>query len=93
MECYKRGDFEVQLQIDGIGGIKELAIAASMQDIASMSQSVVFFTTDDCEPDNAIDDAWLWDGCSSRLHNVPTEYKSWSVWDYCPEGESGCTLE
>lgn len=57
MDCYKRGDFEVQLQIDGIGGIKELAIAASIQELSSASHSVVLFTSDDCEPDNAIDSA------------------------------------
>jgi hypothetical protein len=92
MECYKRGDFEVQLQIDGIGGVKELALAAAISDVASASQYVVFFKTEDCDPDNVIDNAWLDSGCSSRLPNVPTDYKSWSVWDMCIT-EPGCTLE
>lgn len=92
MECYKRGDFEVQLQIDGIGGVKELALAAAISDVASASQYVVFFKTEDCDPDNVIDNAWLDMGCSSRLPNVPTDYKSWSVWDMCIT-EPGCTLE
>jgi hypothetical protein len=93
MECYKRGEFEVQLQIDGIGGVKELALAASIDDVASASQYVVFFKTEDCDPDNVIDNAWLDSGCSSRLPNVPTDYKSWSVWDMCATAEPGCSLE
>ncbi|EAT79448.1 hypothetical protein SNOG_13121 [Parastagonospora nodorum SN15] len=76
MECYKRGEFEVQLQIDGIGGIKELALAAAITDSKDASQYVVFFTTDDCNPDSVIDNAWLDKGCSSKLPNAPTEYKS-----------------
>jgi hypothetical protein len=92
MECYKRGDFEIELQINNIGGVKELAIAAAIKDTASASQYVVFFTTDDCNPDNVIDNAWLDDGCSSRLPKVPLDYKSWSVWDMCLT-EPGCSLE
>ncbi|KAH3942835.1 hypothetical protein HBI56_052210 [Parastagonospora nodorum] len=93
MECYKRGEFEVQLQIDGIGGIKELALAAAITDSKDASQYVVFFTTDDCNPDSVIDNAWLDKGCSSKLPNAPTEYKSWSVWDMCANSEPECSLE
>ncbi|KAH7346962.1 hypothetical protein BKA66DRAFT_433135, partial [Pyrenochaeta sp. MPI-SDFR-AT-0127] len=92
MECYKRGDFEVELQINNRGGMKEQAIAAAAKDTASASQYVVFFTTDDCNPDNVIDNAWLDYGCSSMLPNNPHDYKSWSVWDMCV-GEPGCSLE
>jgi hypothetical protein len=91
MECYKKGDFEIELQIAGIGGMKEQAIAAAAYDTASVSQIVAFFTSDDCNPDNAIDNAWLEDGCSSRLPVNPKDYKSWSVWDMCG-GEVGCSL-
>lgn len=92
MDCHKRGEFEVQLQIDGIGGMKEQAIAAMAKDENSMSQYVVFFSSDDCNPDNAIDNAWLDSGCSSMLPVDPHDYQSWSVWDMCLE-EPGCSLE
>jgi len=92
MECYKRGDFEIQLQIDGIGGMKEKAIAAMAGDAESASEYVVFFTSDDCNPDNVIDNAWLDSGCSSLLPNKPHDYQSWSVWDMCLD-EPGCSLE
>ena len=93
MECHLRGDFEVQLQIDGIGGWAEKAIAAQINDTASASQYVVFFTDEECNPDNVIDNAWLDNGCSSLLGNNPSDYKSWAVWDMCPEEEPGCSLE
>jgi hypothetical protein len=92
MDCYKRGDFEVELQIDGRGGMKEQAIAAMFNDTASASQYVVFFTVEDCNPDSVIDNAWLDYGCSSSLPNNPADYKSWSVWDMCT-GDVGCSLE
>jgi len=92
MECYKRGDFEVLKQLQHIGGMKEIAVAAGINDEVSASQYVVFFTGEDCNPDNVIDNAWLDEGCSSDLPNKPLDYKSWSVWDMCA-GEAGCTLE
>ncbi|KAH8711915.1 hypothetical protein GQ44DRAFT_557977, partial [Phaeosphaeriaceae sp. PMI808] len=76
MECYKRGEFEIELEIDNIGGMKELAIAAMANDTASVSQYVVFFTSDGCEPSNIIDNALLDNGCSSKLPNNPFDYKS-----------------
>ncbi|KAF2824667.1 hypothetical protein CC86DRAFT_383468 [Ophiobolus disseminans] len=91
MECYKRGDFEVQSALRGQGGREEKAIAAGIHDTASASQYVVFFTSEDCNPDTAIDNAWLDFGCSSQLPNNPEDYKSWSVWDMCAD-ESGCSL-
>lgn len=93
MDCFKRGDFEIELKIKGIGGMKEKAIAAGAEDLASESQYVVFFTTEDCSPDSVIEDAFLDDGCSSKLENkTVVDYKSWSVWDMCM-GETGCSLE
>jgi hypothetical protein len=92
MECYKKGDFKVALQLSGIGGMEEKAIAAGMNDTASASQYVVFFTSDDCNPDSIIENAWLESGCSSRLPNNPYNYKSWSVWDMCLD-QMGCSLE
>ncbi|KAH7090485.1 hypothetical protein FB567DRAFT_519972 [Paraphoma chrysanthemicola] len=92
MYCYKRGDFEVYIQLQGIGGMKEQAIAARANDTASESQYVAFFTTEDCNPDNVIDNAWLDNGCSSKLPNNPADWKSWSVWDMCA-GIAGCSLE
>ncbi|KAF1851752.1 uncharacterized protein K460DRAFT_266846, partial [Cucurbitaria berberidis CBS 394.84] len=76
MDCYKRGDFEVELQLDNRGGMKEQAVGAVAKDAASASQYVVFFTTDDCNPENVIDNAWLDYGCSSGLPNNPHGYKS-----------------
>ncbi|KAF2824663.1 hypothetical protein CC86DRAFT_468002 [Ophiobolus disseminans] len=90
MDCYKRGDFEIDLQIGGRGGMKEQAISAGIKDSVAASQYVVFFSSDDCNPDNVIDNAWLDKGCSSLLPVNPKEYKSWSVWDMC--AEPGCSL-
>lgn len=92
MYCYRRGDFELVVQLEGIGGMKEQAVAARANDTASESQYVAFFTGEDCNPDGVIDNAWLDEGCSSRLPNNPLGYKSWSVWDMC-DGVVGCSLE
>jgi hypothetical protein len=92
MYCYRRGDFELAVQLEGIGGMKEQAVAARANDTASESQYVAFFTGEDCNPDGVIDNAWLDEGCSSRLPNNPLGYKSWSVWDMCA-GVVGCSLE
>jgi hypothetical protein len=90
-KCFHRGEFVVDQKTDGIGGNQEKAIATMVKDTASVSQYVVFFSDDDCDPDSAIDNAWLDDGCSSLLPNNPKEYKSWTVWDMCLE-ELGCSL-
>ena len=91
-ECYARGKFEIQHEIDGRGGVKEQAIAAMARDDESDSHFVVFFTDELCTPDKRILDADLQDGCMSRLKVVPTNYKSWMVYDMCPPGQTGCTL-
>jgi hypothetical protein len=41
MECYKRGDFVVEAELNNRGGLREKAIAASANDTASESQYVV----------------------------------------------------
>jgi hypothetical protein len=91
-KCFHRGEFVVDQKTDGIGGNQEKAIATMVKDTASVSQYVVFFSDDDCDPDSAIDNAWLEDGFSSLLPNNPKEYKSWNVWDLCLE-ELGCSLD
>jgi hypothetical protein len=91
-ECYKRGDFEVDLQIQGVGGWEKKDIATMVNDTVSASQYVVFFTGEDCNPDSVIDNACSDDGCSTLLPNNPSDYQSWSVWDTCL-GKPGCSLE
>jgi hypothetical protein len=41
MECYKRGDFVVEAELNNRGGLREKAIAASANDTASELQYVV----------------------------------------------------
>jgi hypothetical protein len=91
-KCFHRGELLLDQKIDGIGGNEEKAIATMVNDTTSASQYVVFFSVDDCNPDSVIDNAWLGDGCSSLLPNNPKEYKSWTVWDMCPE-EPGCSMD
>jgi hypothetical protein len=55
MYCYRRGDFELAIQLAGIGSMKEQAVAARANDTASKSQYVAFFTSKDCNPDGVID--------------------------------------
>lgn len=91
--CFVRGQYEVDLELVGQGGRNELAVSASINDPASESEFVIFFTSEDCNPDNVIDGAWLDDKCSSLLENEKVaDYKSWAVWDMCM-GDVGCSLE
>jgi hypothetical protein len=75
-----------------VAGWEEKGIVTMVNDTASVSQYVVFFTVEDCNPDSVIDNVWLYDGCSSFLPNNPHEYQSWSIWDKCLE-EPGCSFE
>jgi hypothetical protein len=94
-ECYKRGDFEIaydQKSTTSNGGQREKAIAVTTDgDLITQSQYIAFFTSDDCEPKNAIDNAWLDEGCSNNLPNNPKDWASWAVWDMC-EDKPGCDL-
>jgi hypothetical protein len=98
MECFKRDDFTVLAEIEGIDGLREKSIGAIPNGTYSESEYVVFFTSDDCDTNNVIDNAWLAGSplggtrCSSHLPNQPHDYQSWSVWDMCG-GEPDCTLE
>jgi hypothetical protein len=59
---------------------------------AEMSQTVVFFTTNDCNSTMRIKDADLDYGCSSDVKNNPKDgWQSWQVWDLCMD-KPGCDL-
>lgn len=73
------------------GGLEEKALNVGIWDTASESQMVVFFTTDDCDPDHVIEEVWLDDDCSGKFANKLQDWKSWAVWDMC-EGDVGCDL-
>jgi hypothetical protein len=78
--------------MNGKGGVKEKAIATNSDvDLYSQSQYVVFFTSEYCNPDDAIDNAWLDEGCSKNLPNNPKDWQSWAVWDMCLDNP-GCDL-
>jgi hypothetical protein len=90
-ECYVRGDFKFLRDKAGQGGVQEKALAA-MTNGTDISQSIVFFTTNDCDPDNRIKDAETWKGCSANAQNNPKDgWKSWQVWDMCLD-KPGCDL-
>lgn len=85
--CFIRGDYENLMELDMNGGVVEMAVAASINDEASQSEYIAFFTSTDCNPDSLIEDTFLSLGCRD---DKAKEYKSWAVWDTCEE--AGCSL-
>jgi hypothetical protein len=85
--CFIRGDYENLMELDMNGGIVEMAVAASIDDEASQSEYIAFFTSTDCNPDSLIEDTFLELGCRD---DKAKDYKSWAVWDTCEEAE--CSL-
>jgi len=98
MECFKRGDFVVLAELENMGGLREKAISAAPNGTSDAAEIVAFFTSENCDVDTVIDNAWLAadyygsPSCSSYLPNDPHDYSSWSVWDMCG-GEADCSLE
>ncbi|KAJ4304608.1 hypothetical protein N0V90_000134 [Kalmusia sp. IMI 367209] len=88
--CHRRGDVIVELELNGRGGHEEKAVSASSKNPNEASEMVVFFSSDDCDPDNLIEDAYLDEQCSSDLDNWDKvkDYKSWTVWDMCEGNEN-----
>jgi hypothetical protein len=92
--CVVKGEQEVLRELDGAGGYTEVAIAVSTDEESSQGHYAVFFSSEDCNPDNMIKGGFLDSGCSGRLEGWEEEiknYKSWAVWDVC-EGDAGCSL-
>jgi hypothetical protein len=97
--CFKKGELQIDLQLENEFGVTEQAVAV-YPTISNAAQMVAFFTSDDCDPDNAIEDGWIdgetWDrtSCSGTgdFAERVEDYQSWTVWDMC-EGQLGCTLE
>jgi hypothetical protein len=88
-ECYHRGWFKGVKDGAGQGGVAEKALAA-LTNSTDMSQSIIFFTTNDCNPDNRIKVAETWKGCSANAHNNPKDgWQSWQVWDMCKQLGAG----
>jgi hypothetical protein len=86
--CFVRGEVDTLLALEGRNGETEDAITVSINDEPSQSEFAVFFTSDDCNPDNIIEDVFLESGC---MDPKAKDYKSWAVWDTCA-GEEGCSL-
>ncbi|KAF2449701.1 hypothetical protein P171DRAFT_517365 [Karstenula rhodostoma CBS 690.94] len=89
--CHVRGDVLVDLELEGRGGLKEQAISASTDGPNDAFEILVFFSTEDCFPENRIENAAMDEGCSSEMDvwDKAKEYKSWAVWNLC-EGNSTC---
>lgn len=75
------------MELELNGGEPELAIAASIYDEESQSEYIAFFSSNDCNPDNLINDTFLERGCRDEKAK---DYQSWAVWDTCEE--EGCSL-
>jgi hypothetical protein len=95
--CFIKGESDAQLEYFGREGEHEVTVFANSTDDASESEFVVFFTSDDCNPDNLIEGAYLDDGCATAetvdgWEAEAKDYKSWAVWDMCG-GEIGCPLD
>jgi hypothetical protein len=90
-ECFARGDFKFINDQAGRGGLDEMALNA-FRNSSTISEAIVFFTTNDCDPDKRIKDADTGEGCSGDLKNDPKDsWNSWQVWDMCL-GKRGCDL-
>jgi hypothetical protein len=87
--CFVRGMEESLRELEGESVRVEVAVATQIDDVRSQSEFIAFFTSDDCDPDNIIEDAYLERGC---VKEKARDYKSWAVWDTC-EGDEWCSLE
>lgn len=92
--CIRRGDVAQQLEVELLEGEERTEKAVSAVQDGSMqaqSQTLVFFTSDDCDPSTEIADAYVDDGCSGRYAQLQGDkWKSFEMRDACFGGLSGC---
>ena len=87
--CIKRGDVAQQLQVETLEDLEEEKAISAYQDgsIYAQSQQVVFFTSEDCDPDTEIENGWIDDSCSNVKEELKGEkWKSYEMRDACVGG-------
>ncbi|KAF1971233.1 hypothetical protein BU23DRAFT_570018 [Bimuria novae-zelandiae CBS 107.79] len=92
--CHRRGNIVVDLELKGRGGLEEQAISVGSSYFSEIWEVVALFSSEDCNPDNLIENAYFDDGCSGDIEgwDEAIDYKSWAVWDLC-EGNSTCNRD
>jgi hypothetical protein len=94
--CIKRGDVAEQLEVELLEGQREEKSLSGYQDgsMAAQSQTVVFFTSEDCDPDTEIQGAYVDNSCSNVFEELRGDkWKSYEMRDVCVGGYFGCDLD
>ncbi|KAF2790972.1 hypothetical protein K505DRAFT_73130 [Melanomma pulvis-pyrius CBS 109.77] len=100
--CNKRGDVADQLELELLSSSdtiperrNEAALSAySDGTMAAQSQTIVFFTSEDCDPATEIVDAYVDNSCSNVFHALDGDHwQSYEMRDACYGGLAGCDLD
>ena len=94
--CIKRGDVAEQLEVEMLEGLREEKALSAYQDgsMQAQSQTIVFFTSEDCDPSTEIEGAYVDNSCSNVFEELKGDtWQSYEMRDACMGGLSGCNLD
>lgn len=94
--CNKRGDVSAQLELETLSdALPENSLSASQDgSMQAQSQTIVFYTSEDCNPDTEIEGAYVDNSCSNVFEELKGDaWKSYEMRDACFGGFSGCDLD
>jgi hypothetical protein len=94
--CIKRGDVAQQLEVEMLEGLREEKALSASQDgsMQAQSQTIVFFTSEDCDPSTEIEGAYVDNSCSGVFEELRGDkWQSYEMRDACMGGFSGCSLD
>ncbi|KAF2121023.1 hypothetical protein BDV96DRAFT_641661 [Lophiotrema nucula] len=101
--CNKRGDVADQLELEALSSSDdtipergdEAALSAYYDGtMQAQSQTIVFFTSEDCDPSTEIVDAYVDNSCSYAFRALDgDQWQSYEMRDACYGGLAGCDLD